>query len=92
MPHCLSLAGTVSVYTLSCLFYLPLPELHALIHLLCIYALVKHKSVIIEALNDLYRQERLRPNILRMYAQREAVTLDAGGSEYQLVCSQSSFW
>ena len=61
-------------------------ELHALIRLLCVYALLKHKSVIIEALNDSYRQERSRPNILRMYTQalREAVTLGAWGSDHHL--------
>jgi len=44
-------------------------ELHALIRLLCVYAQLKNKSVITEALNDSYRQEHSRPNILRMYAQ-----------------------
>ena len=43
----------------------------------------KHNTVIVEALNNSYRQEHLRP---RMYAQglREAVTLDAWGSDHHL--------
>ena len=60
--------------------------LHAVIRLLCVYALVKHKDVIIEALSDAYRQEPSRLNILRMYAQAltEAVTLHAWGTDHHM--------
>ena len=78
--------------------------LHAVI-LLCVYAyhyaLVKHKSVVIEALDGSYRQGLLEPKytqnvaiIITQHAQglREAVTTDAWGSDHHIIIwSQSSF-
>ena len=59
--------------------------LHVVIRLLCVHALLIHRSAIIEAMADAYHLQP-RANIVRMYTQdlRNAVTLGAWGTDHHI--------